>query len=223
MRRAQDCGLGTGANVFLTKPALPGFDRLLSTLLDLGLGQVCIAPAMYTPTPRGRRYEALRPELGELLLIARRVLDASLLLRDQWSDLEAYTEAAWARRVIDGTWLTSDGDSEERHRLVCRPNLDLNTGTTGIYLRRHGNMRRDGAKTVLERALAGGPSRMSSSIPRTPAPLRTLVSPGSPGIRTARGSTSRLSPSGTADWTSRQAKQGRSASSRTDLCCRLRL
>ena len=157
VRRAQDCGLGTGANVFLTKLALPGFDRLLSTFLDLGLAQLWIAPAIYTPTPRGRRYEALRPELGELLLIARRVLDASLLLRDQWSDLESYTEAAWVRRALDGTWLTSDGDSEERYRLVCRPNLDLYTGTTGIYFRRHGNMRRDGARTVLERALADGP------------------------------------------------------------------
>jgi hypothetical protein len=41
------------------------------------------------------------------------------------------------------------------HQLVCRPNLDLHTGTTGIYRRRHGNLRRDGAQAVLERALGG--------------------------------------------------------------------
>jgi hypothetical protein len=156
-RRAQESGLGRGANVFLTKPALPGFDRLLGTLLDLGLAQLWIASAVYTPTPRGRRYEALRPDLGELQPVARRVLDASPLLSDQWSDLESYTEAAWAPRAQDGTWPTQDGGSEARLRLVCSPNVDLCTGTTGIYLRRHGNMRRTAAKTVLERALADGP------------------------------------------------------------------
>ncbi len=30
-------------------------------------------------------------------------------------------------------------------QLVCRPNLDLHTGITGIYRRRHGNLRHDGA------------------------------------------------------------------------------
>jgi hypothetical protein len=37
---------------------------------------------------------------------------------------------------------------------VIRPNLDVYTGTTGVYRRRHGNLRRDGARRVLEHALA---------------------------------------------------------------------
>lgn len=161
-----------------------------------------IAPARYTPTPRGRRYEAFRPQLGDLLPIADRVLGASLLLLDQWTDLKSYTEAAWVRRAHDDTWPTPDDDHEARYRLVCRPNLDLYTGTTGVYLRRHGNVRRDGANTVLERALAHRPVSHeqlyfpASRIPAT-ADLATLA-----GTPAARRSTSRLAQSGTAGSTS---------------------
>jgi hypothetical protein len=118
-----------------------------------------IAVARYTPTPRGGRYEALRPELGDLLPIAQQVLDESLLCREQWSSLESHTEAAWVRRAQDGSWPAADTGYciSAYHQLVCRPNLDLHTGTTGVYRRRHGNMRRDGAQAVLERALADGP------------------------------------------------------------------
>jgi hypothetical protein len=82
------------------------------------------------------------------------VLDESLLGR-AWSSLESYTEAAWARRAR-GSWPETGYRTSPRHQLVCRPNLDLHTGTTGICRRRHGNMRRDGAQAVLERALADG-------------------------------------------------------------------
>jgi hypothetical protein len=157
VRRARQCGLGTGANVFLTKPGLRDFNRLLSVLRDLGLGQMAFTVASYTPTARGRRYEALRPELGDLLPIARRVLDESLPGREEWSSLETHTEAAWVQRARDGNWPETGYWTSPRYQLVCRPNLDLHTGTTGIYRRRHGNMRRDGPRAVLERALADGP------------------------------------------------------------------
>jgi hypothetical protein len=99
VRRAQDCGLGTGANVFLTKPALADLDRLLGTLVDLRLRMFYIAVAGFTPTARGRRYEALRPDLADLLPVAQRVLDESCLLREQWGSLESHTEAAWVRQL----------------------------------------------------------------------------------------------------------------------------
>jgi hypothetical protein len=153
VRRAQDSGLGTGANVFLTKPGLRDFDRLLDALLDLRLGGMSIAPAVYTPTSRGRLYEALRPELDDLEPIAERVLQATGNRRDVWTDLPSYTEAAWVERALGDDW---PEDPPEPQRLVCRPNLDLFTGTTGVYRRRHGNLRRDGAQAVLERALEDG-------------------------------------------------------------------
>jgi hypothetical protein len=34
---------------------------------------------------------------------------------------------------------------------VCKRNLDLYTGTTGVYHHRHGNLRRDGVETVFAR------------------------------------------------------------------------
>jgi hypothetical protein len=71
VRRAQECGLGTG-------PGVRDFDRLLAVLLELRLGKkLWIGPAAYTPTSRGRRYEALRPELADLLPLAERVLEVS--------------------------------------------------------------------------------------------------------------------------------------------------
>jgi hypothetical protein len=157
VRRTQECGLGTGANVFVTKPGLRDFDRLICTLLDLRLGQLWIGPATYSPTARGRRYEALRPELDDLMPIAQRVLDESLLLREEWSSLESHTEAAWVRRARDGSFPATGYWTSAYRQLVCRPNLDLHTGTTGLYRRHHGNLRRDGAQAVLERALADGP------------------------------------------------------------------
>ncbi len=64
------------------------------------------------------------------------------------------------RRARSGDWPAPEATAKwtsPRYQFVCRPNLDLHTGTTGIYRRRHGNMRRDGARAVLERALADGP------------------------------------------------------------------
>ena len=76
---------------------------------------------------------------------------------DVWRDLPSYTEAAWARRALEGDWPATEPSREPRYQLVCRRNLDLYTGTTGIYHHRHGNLGRDGAERVLERALAYGP------------------------------------------------------------------
>lgn len=47
VRQAQECGLGTGANVFLTKPTLADFDRLLAALLSLGLRAIALELARY--------------------------------------------------------------------------------------------------------------------------------------------------------------------------------
>jgi hypothetical protein len=157
VRRAQESGLSTGANVFLTRPSLREFDRLLDTLRELRLDDVAIGPARYTPTARGRRYEALRPELADLLPLAEGVLELSEFHWDAWRNLAAFTEAAWTRQALMGAWPPSDRACQPSHNLVCRPNLDLYTGTTGGYRTRHGNLRLDDAQAVLERALAHGP------------------------------------------------------------------
>lgn len=157
LRRARESGLGTGANVFLTKPGLRDVERLLETLRELDLGKVYVGPAAYTPTARGRRYEALRPELEHLVPLAEQVLELPLIDRDQWLDLAALTEAAWTRRALAGERLPTGSAGQRTHRLVCRRNLDLHTGTSRAYRTRHGNLRRERADAVLERALDHGP------------------------------------------------------------------
>ncbi len=111
---------------------------------------------MLTQTPQGR------PALSSL--------------REAWSSLHSYTEAAWVRRARDGSWPEIAEWDGPRYRLVCRPNLGLHTGTTGIYRRRHGNMRRDGAPAVLERALADGPlSQQQLYFPGRAPPVSELA------------------------------------------------
>jgi hypothetical protein len=157
VRRAQDAGLGTGANVFITKPALAEIDRLLDVLVDLNLGGWGIEPAAYHPHSRGRRYETLRPELDDLFPLAGRVLAVATLGRELWEDLPSYTEAAWVRRALDDELPVEGWWRESRRQLVCRPNLDLYTGNNGVYRHRHGNLRHDGAQQVLTRAFADPP------------------------------------------------------------------
>ena len=123
---------------------------MLAVLLQLPLGTLWIGPASYTPTSRGRRYEALRPELTDLLPIAELVLGASDTNAEVWRDLPSYREAAWARRALEGDWPATEPSREPRYQLVCSRNLDLYTGTTGIYHHRHGDVRSDGAERVLE-------------------------------------------------------------------------
>jgi hypothetical protein len=108
--------------------------------------------------------------IGDLLPITQHVLKESLHHREAWSSLEAYTEAAWVRRARDGNWPETGYWTSPRHQLVCKPDLDLHTGTTGIYRRRHGNMRRDGARAVLKRGLADGPVTQEQLYFPGPAP-----------------------------------------------------
>jgi MoaA/NifB/PqqE/SkfB family radical SAM enzyme len=156
VRRAAAHGLGTGANVFLTTPMLAGIHRLLDALAGLPLGGLWIGPAVFTATPRGRRYERLRPRLDELVAVADRAAPLSTATGGCWRELASLTEAAWVERALDGEW-PDEPWREARHQLVVRRNLDVFTGTTGRYVRRHGNLRRDGVEPVLDAALAVGP------------------------------------------------------------------
>jgi hypothetical protein len=156
IRRVHDAGLRAGCNIFLTKPSAAQAGQLIEDLRRLRIDQTCWEVAAYYPSPRQRRGEHLRPDAADLQPIATRIPQLSPFHCEIWSNLEAYTEAAWVRRALAGDWPQEPSPSEQFLELVCRPNLDVHTGTAGWYRQWHGNLRRDGAQAVLARALTRG-------------------------------------------------------------------
>jgi hypothetical protein len=163
-------GLRAGCNVFLTTANAGQADRLLGALGRLQVDQMWWGPATYYPTARGRRNERLRPALSELLPLADRICRLSPFDHDVWANLEAHTEAAWVRRALAGDWPTWARHDGEVLELVCRPNLDLHTGTAGWYRQRHGNLRTHGPQAALADALEEG-GRSSEALWFGPDPL----------------------------------------------------
>jgi hypothetical protein len=125
-------------------------------LQRLEVDQMWWGPATYYPTARGRRNERLRPQLSELLPLADQIRTLSPFDHDVWANLAAHTEAAWARRALAGDWPPWTRHDGEVLELVCRPNLDLHTGTAGWYRQRHGNLRTDRPQAALTGALKQG-------------------------------------------------------------------
>ena len=74
----------------------------------------------------------------------------------------AFTETCLAIQRVHAAGLRAGATSacapqlSELLPLVCRPGLQLHTGTAGVYRERHGNLRADGAQAVLSRALEQG-------------------------------------------------------------------
>jgi len=161
IQRVHAVGLRAGANVFVTTANAGQADRLLGVLQPLEVDQMWWGPATYYPTARGRRNERLRPRPPELLPLADRIRQLSPFHGDAWANLEARTEAAWVARALAGDGPAQLAELEpraggQRLPLVCRPGLELHTGVAGVYRERHGNLRSDGARAVLGRALEQG-------------------------------------------------------------------
>jgi len=152
---ARAMGLSVGCNVFLTTDSLPQLDELAATLSLLGVHAMSIETANFLPTPRSRRNERLRPAFPDLLPVADRIADLTVL-PDRWASLEARTEAAWVSRALAGDLPGVPDRTPGELALVCRPNLDVYSGLAGLYRTRHGNLRSDGVATVLGHALAHG-------------------------------------------------------------------
>jgi hypothetical protein len=155
IQRAHAVGLRAGCNVFVTKANAPDAELLLSELLRLEVDGMAWEPAIYYPTPRGRRYERLRPEPSDLLPFADRIVQLSLFHRHAWADLETLTEAAWVRRAL-ADWPSDIRHADDVLELVCRPNLDLHIGTAGRYGEPLGNLRTNDPRAVLDHALEQG-------------------------------------------------------------------
>jgi hypothetical protein len=167
IQRVHAMGLRAGCNVFITRANLGQAERLLGALKRLQVDGMAWEPATYYPTLRGRRNERLRPRPSDLLPLADQIRQLSLFHGDAWANPEGFTEAAWARRALAGDWPSQLAEMEPRRgdqglQLVCRPGLDLHTGTAGLYRERHGNLRTDGGQGVLGRALEQGGRSMDA-------------------------------------------------------------
>jgi hypothetical protein len=156
VQRIHAAGLRAGCNVFLAKANAPEAERLLGALQRLQVDGMWWGPAAYVPTPRARRNEPLRPAPSGLGPLAAQIPQVSLFDHHVWANLEAHTEEGWVRRALAGDWPETPPHDGQVLELVCRPNLDLHRGTAGWYRQRHGNLRRDHARVVLDRALAAG-------------------------------------------------------------------
>jgi hypothetical protein len=208
IQRVHAVGLRVGCTVFVAKPNAPQAERLLGALQRLEIDGMSWEPATYYPTARGRRNERLRPELAELLPLATRIRALSPFHHDAWANLEAHTEAAWARRALAGDWPSELAEMEPRHddqglRLVCRPGLELRTGSAGLYRERHGNLRTDVAQIVFGRALQRGgwsTTRCGSGWTRC---LQLASWPPNTATEPGRGLTSPKRRSATCGWTGR--------------------
>src|SRR5262249_30738593 len=98
--RVRAIGMEVGCNVFLTRENVAEFDELAADLLAHGVAQFAVGVAIYLPTARSRRYEALRPTLAELHPLVERVraLPGPFFGSEEWLDLAARTEPAYVRR-----------------------------------------------------------------------------------------------------------------------------
>jgi len=153
--RARAAGVSVGCNVFLTTASLPQLDELAATLPLLGVHAMSLETASFLPTPRSRRNERLRPTLADLLPVADRITELTVV-PDRWASMETRTEAAWVQQALAGDWPTAPDRTPGELALVCRPDLDVYSGLAGLYRTRHGNLRTDGIAMVLGRALAHG-------------------------------------------------------------------
>ena len=155
VQRIRKAGLRCGANIFVTKNVAANFAALVGILEEIGIEEMGWEPPNYYPTARSRQYEAHRAELTELLPLAEQIRTLSGFHKDAWSNLEELTEAHWRQRALQGDWPSAWRPSDYPG-LVCRPNFDLHTGKAGLYGSLHGNLKRDGVKATLERAVTAG-------------------------------------------------------------------
>lgn len=161
VERTHSAGLRCGCNVFVTKENAVQFDALMSSLRDMGMDEMMCEVATYWPTRRRRKAEASRPELEDLAPLVDVITSQTPFWREVWSNLAAYTEAAYVEKALSG----DDAQAQDWQHfapnddisVVCRSNLDVYSGSAGNYECFHGNLRRGNPEEVLQKAVERGP------------------------------------------------------------------
>lgn len=156
----KSAGLRCGTNVFVTTANMHQVPQLIEFFHSVEMDELCFEVASYSPNPRGRSYETLRPELAQLMPHADLIAKESGFHKETWRNLDKCTEAYYVNQALMGQ---ESGDviwsyfDRNRISLVCRNNLDLHTGYAGLYGPFHGNLGRDDMRMTFENALKVGP------------------------------------------------------------------
>jgi len=162
IERGREAGLECEGNLFLTKANIPQFDQLIGEANPIKPGLWLWEIANFQPTPRLRRYEALRPELADLQPFADVILSHATYNQEKWSRLESLTEAAYVRQALDegseSAWLPYQ--DAVHISLACTHTLDIYAGAfncRGYYGKHLGNLKDDDAREILRRAIDADP------------------------------------------------------------------
>jgi hypothetical protein len=157
---AREAGMRAGCNLFLTKDSAGQFDQLVADLQHAGIQEIIPCLYSFLPNARGRHSEPLRPEWQDVEPLVKKLdsIPETAFWRRFWYELpHQHTESWYVRQALDDVW-PEESEHWERIPLVCRPNLDVYRGMAGQYIKRCGNLRRDGVDEVLSRAVADGAS-----------------------------------------------------------------
>lgn len=99
-----------------------------------------------------------RPQVADVLPYKAELTRRSRFFKDRWSEVEAYSEARWVQRAVDGEWPEQIDHREQRTlTLVCRPNFDLYLGEPGKYRVKLGDLKEINPEQVFDRAIEIGP------------------------------------------------------------------
>ena len=186
IERAKSLGLRCGTNLFITSANAHQIPQILEFFRTVGMDEFSPEVVNYNCHPRGRRYQALRPVLAELLPYARSISESTEFKRDFWSNLDQHTEGYYVNRILanpessEAAWPEPDPINIS---LVCRSNFDLRVGKAGSRGPLYGNLREDDILTVLREAVEGAPySYLAWCIPGedVPSPLKLVRRWGNP-------------------------------------------
>ena len=159
IERAKSIGLWCGTNLFLTSASAHQIPDILQFFRNVGIDEFSAEVARYNPHPRGRAYEALRPELDQLLPHAQSMAEATGWHKDFWSNLEQHTEAYYINAALtkqepELTWFQPNPN---RINVFCRTNMDVHSGLGPSNGPCHGNLRTDDAHATFANALNAWP------------------------------------------------------------------
>lgn len=159
IERAKSVGLSCGTNLFVSSANAHEIPDILQFFRSVGIGGISAEVVNYCAHPRGRAYEALRPELDQLLPQAESLAGATRSYKDFWSNIEQHTEAyyineALTKRESDLAWPKTDRSFISA---FCRTSMDVYSGkgpSNGVC---HGNLRSGDAQATFARAVDAWP------------------------------------------------------------------